>query len=919
MHDQHDHGAAASLPAGGGSALTVATAGFAALLAVRALTVVDDNLLRWLAIGLGKHAAGSAGTAVVLTVGTAGFVLPFILLAWLAGWLADRHPKRAVIAWCKFVEVLIVAAAVAVLWLGTRPGGAFAGWGRFAPAAAVLLATATAGWLATFGMRRKPAADPAAPPPLNALARTWTDLAELWRSRTLAATAAGIIYFWAIGAVVQLNIDQLATEGGSTSQAQAIPLLLSLVVGIAVGSVVAGRISSRGTDLGLVPVGAVIMGIATLVLGCGPRAIFAGGTAIPGAWWTVVTALWTLGFGAGFFDVPLEAHFQAVAPPPRRGALLAALNLLTFAGMLVASLVYGLVRAPAGQPTGPLPAGLWLLLGTVVLIGCQAALLAPAMLGSIAETVPERRLAGANGSFALVTLAATLVGMAAGNGLADQPPAAAAAAATATPLVSARSVFCVFAALSAVVAAVAVYAAPRATLRIFVSGLVNVVWRFRVRDEHLVPATGPVVLVANHVSFLDGFLMPMSCHRLVRMVVYGPNIPGRFLRMLADQWRFILFDPRPKSIGTALKAMQEGIAAGDVIGIFCEGGISRHGQIMGFKRGLDRILEKVSSPLQPVHIDGLWGSTLSFAGGCFFTKWPRRFRVAGPRSIRRPVTLTYGPVLPAGTPPAVARLALQELSATAIRRRFAATTLPRTGADPAAVAATLEVFDGVCLLRLDDRIASSLAAGDPLHAALGTPESLRAFGCHAEILPATQPSADLVRALAEARATIWIASIWQVAAASTEPAVAALAGPLTAVVMPIAALADFAAARDAAERFKAATGVEPVVAYAPHEAGGLVAMNTPPSRPGVGHEIVCKPESVGRVVNGVVVWPAAGMRRPLGLESLRAAGIPDDAPATLAIGATLGGPDRDAPRAVLLADAFDVDGDGFLVARGGGG
>ena len=59
--------------------------GFRPLLLLRLLTVVNDNLLRWLVIGLGKRAAGAAGTALVLTIGTAGFVLPFVLLAWLAG------------------------------------------------------------------------------------------------------------------------------------------------------------------------------------------------------------------------------------------------------------------------------------------------------------------------------------------------------------------------------------------------------------------------------------------------------------------------------------------------------------------------------------------------------------------------------------------------------------------------------------------------------------------------------------------------------------------------------------------------------------------------------------------------------------------------------------------------------------------
>jgi acyl-[acyl-carrier-protein]-phospholipid O-acyltransferase/long-chain-fatty-acid--[acyl-carrier-protein] ligase len=893
--------------------------GFRPLLLVRILTVLDDNLLRWLAIGLGKRAAGAAGTALVLTVGTAGFVLPFVALAWLAGWLADRFPKRSVVAWCKFAEVLIVAAAAGVLWWGSRPGGAFAGWGRLVPAAATLVAVAGAGWIASLALARRPAADPAAPPPLNALARTWHDLRALARSPELAATAAGIVFFWALGAVAQLNVDQLVSEGGAASQAQAIPMLLALVVGIAVGSVAAGRISSRGADLGLVPLGALVMAGASLVLACGPRTIFADGQHLAGPWWTVAAALGTLGFGAGMFDVPLEAHFQATAPPARRGALLATLNLLTFAGMLAASLVYGLLRAPADQPTAPLPPALWLLLGTVILIGCQAALLAPALLGSIAETVPERRLADANGTFALVTLAATLAGMAAGNWLADQPPPEAVTAA-ATPLVSARGVFGIFAVLSLLAAFAAAAAAPRASARFVVAALVHAVWRFRVHDESRVPATGPVVLVANHVSYLDGFLMPMSCRRLVRMVVYGPNVPGRFLRMLADQWRFILFDPRPKSIGRALKSIQEGIASGDAIGIFCEGGISRHGPILGFKRGLERILEKVASPLEPVYIDGMWGSTLSFAGGRFFTKWPRRFRVGGPGGLRRTVTLTYGPPLPAGTPPAVARLALQELSAVAIRRRLVETAPTSLGAaDPVAVAATLEAFDGCCLLRRGDRIVSSLAAGDPLHAALGTPAALRRLVGSVRVVEASTAADDLARLLATERATIWVARIEQVAAVAEVLGVATFAAHLSGIVTPIGSRADLAAARAAAERFRAATGVEPVVAYAPREAGGLVAMNTPPARAGIDHEATCKSDTVGRVVAGVVVWPETGLRARLGLESLGVAGVPDASPRSVVIGATLPcpiGADPKAPWAALLADEFSVDEDGFLVARG---
>ena len=881
-------------------------AGFRSLLLLRLLTVANDNLLRWLVIGLGKRAAGAAGTALVLTIGTAGFVLPFVVLAWLAGWLADRFPKRSVLVWCKAAEIgIVVAAAAAIAWgagaggmlaglpvglwlllvtlvvigsqatllapalLGTIPetvpqgrlalangmfalvtlaatllgmaGGnwladvtplvpeaaaaASAAWparlpfGHALPAAAALIGIAIAGWLAALLLPRRPAADPQAPPPWNALGRTWADLRELCSTPRLAATAAGIVFFWALGAVAQLNIDQFATESGSTSQGQVVPLLVALLAGIGIGSVVAGRFATHGidagskVDLGFVPVGGIIMAVACFALARTPEQFFGTGTvwslASPICWLAV------LGIGAGMLDVPLEAYLQEQSPPARRGAILAATNLLVFAGMFAASLAYGGLRTPVG---------------------------------------PEEAV---------------------------------------RPLVSARGIFAIFGGLSLAAVATAVYAAPRSALRLFVAAIVHGVWRFRVRGLDRIPPTGPVVLVANHLSWLDGFLLPLASPRLVRMVVYGPNIRGKFLRMLADQWRFILFDPRPKSIGTALKTIHSGIAAGDAIGMFCEGGISRAGQILGFKRGLEWLLEKVESPIQPVAIDGLWGSGLTFSEGRYFTKRPR--------SWRRTVTLAFGPPLPAGTHPDQARLALQEVAAGAVARRL--------GAD----AATAEAFDGCCLIRRGDRLVASLAPGDPLHESLGL-HAGRLLRIHATTVDATTPAPGLLDALAREQASVWLARVEQVSAA----AAVATSPPLPAlevVVTPIASAGDLPRARAAAAAFKTAFGIEPVVAYAPPEAGGLVAMNTPAKRIDWDHETISKPDTVGRVVNGVVVWPSAADRGPLGLDSLP--GIGPTEGRTLVIGATIGSrPVGEPPCPVLLAEAFAVDKDGFLVPRG---
>ena len=906
---------------------------FRSLLALRVLTVINDNVLRWLAIGLGKKAVSGGQVALVLTIGTAGFVLPFMLLAWLAGWLADRYPKRSVIVWCKFAEILIAAAAAAAVAWGVRSGGSFVGlpaglwlllatvivigcqaallapsvigtipetvptsrlsqanglfamvtlaatlagmaggnwladgtvvpgsdgiqhsaplWLHAVPAAIVLVGVAVAGWIASLLLVPRPAADSTAPPPWNALSRTWSDLAELFAHRELAAAAAGIVFFWALGAVAQLNVDQYATEAGATSQGQVVPLLLALVSGIGLGSLVAGKVSTRGVDMGLVPLGAILMAVASFALGIGPSTIFTNSGGAGLAWWWSAASLVLLGLGAGIFDVPLEAAFQEKSPPARRGALLAAANLLTFAGMFGASMLYGLLRSPS--PWG-----------------------------------------------ATSNAAAAVEG-----GLAAAPP-----------LLSSRIIFGLFGLLAAAAAGLAIYAAPRASLRIFVASIVNATHRFRVAHAERLPATGPAVVVSNHLSWLDGFIVVLSSLRPIRMVVYGPNIQGKFLRMLSDQWRFILFDPKPKSMGQALKAIQSGLASGDVIGIFSEGGISRTGQILGFKRGLEWILERVEAPIVPLHIDGMWGSPLSFSEGRYFTKWPRVFR--------RPVTLTYGTPLPIGTPCHEARLALQELTANSVRSRMLATR----PADLAAAAAAAEAFDGCCLVRRGDRLLVSLAAGDPLQDSLGI-HGASLLGIRSTTADATLLPRQFGETILRERITIWLARVEQVLGLANEQAtgggatLSGLKNTLDVVVMPIGSVAELALAREASARFREVFGVEPVVAFAPREAGGLVAMNSPPARATADHEVTLKADTVGRVVNGVVVWPEAAIRDRLGRESLIDQGIVLGESSTLVIGATLppragngpGATSPDRPTACLLDTAFDVDKEGFLIAK----
>ncbi len=88
---------------------------FMALLLTQLLTAINDNVFRWLAIGVGKDYVDQSQVGLILMAGTACFVVPYLVLAAPAGYLADRFSKRNVIVGCKVAEILIMALGVVAI------------------------------------------------------------------------------------------------------------------------------------------------------------------------------------------------------------------------------------------------------------------------------------------------------------------------------------------------------------------------------------------------------------------------------------------------------------------------------------------------------------------------------------------------------------------------------------------------------------------------------------------------------------------------------------------------------------------------------------------------------------------------------------------------------------------------------------
>jgi acyl-[acyl-carrier-protein]-phospholipid O-acyltransferase/long-chain-fatty-acid--[acyl-carrier-protein] ligase len=194
---------------------------------------------------------------------------------------------------------------------------------------------------------RLPAANPYRVFPRDMATQTVRDLKTLGHDRALLRVALGIMFFWTFAMLAQLNIDQFAAEGSDVSKQTQVSLLLgSLVVGVGLGSVLAGIWSGGKVELGILPLGAGGLALFAFLLYTVEGELIDPSGEYTISYIAACIFLLFLGISAGLFDVPLAAFMQERSPTEHRGAILAASNFLTFGGMLVASLVFWVLRSP---------------------------------------------------------------------------------------------------------------------------------------------------------------------------------------------------------------------------------------------------------------------------------------------------------------------------------------------------------------------------------------------------------------------------------------------------------------------------------------------------------------------------------------------------------------------------------------------
>ena len=631
------------------------------------LTAVNDSMFRWLIVPVAKIQfqksfgySEQAAEGLVLPLGLCLFMLPFVVIAPWAGWMADRFSKRTSIIWLKVIEIALMALGVWAIYaanvtamfvilflIGTQAAligtakfgiipelvkrrdisaangfsglatligvitGTIGGYGLadatiasrsvgLTLSAIALLGVAAAGVTGAVLMARVTAASPLLTFPRNLIIDSWRDIRLVMHDRAILRVTLGIVFFWALASLAQMNIDiyvnqELAdnvgrsVKAGDSDPAAATasvavaevnghkmnpgPFMAMLVIGVGLGSLLAGWWSNGRVELGMVPFGTMMMALACILL-----YFSSDSPVLAGA------MLMLIGLGGGLFNVPLNAFIQERCPHNHLGAILAAGQQLTAFGMLLASGFFWVLQTPM-------------------------------QLSS-----PQIFLVSGLGIIPIVIYVLLLL--------------------------------------------------PQATIRFFVWLLSRFVYRVRTYGIENIPEQGSALLVANHVSWIDGVLILLASSRPIRMVAYADYTQGRFRNWLSKLFGIIPIrsGDGPRALIQSLNTARDALRDGQLVCIFAEGKITRTGQLAKFERGMLKILKDTDAPVVPVCLDELWGSIFSYERGRFIWKRPKYWPY--------PVSISFGRAIPDVNNVDVVRQSVLELSAQSVLLRKERSMIP---------------------------------------------------------------------------------------------------------------------------------------------------------------------------------------------------------------------------------------------------
>lgn len=153
-------------------------------------------------------------------------------------------------------------------------------------------------------------------------------------------------------------------------------------------------------------------------------------------------------------------------------------------------------------------------------------------------------------------------------------------------------------------------------------------FRLRVYDPQRLPATGPVVLAANHGSFMDPPLIGAALGRQVNFLARDNLFRNPLMAALLRSWQVVPVD-REGAGAAGLKAILDRLRAGRVILLFPEGTRTHDGSLQPARSGIGLTVVKSDCPVVPIRLFGT------------FEAYGRHQRLPRPRQVQVKVGMPH--------------------------------------------------------------------------------------------------------------------------------------------------------------------------------------------------------------------------------------------------------------------------------------
>ena len=151
------------------------------------------------------------------------------------------------------------------------------------------------------------------------------------------------------------------------------------------------------------------------------------------------------------------------------------------------------------------------------------------------------------------------------------------------------------------------------TARFIVKSLFNLKYRVTIDGLENIKRDGGMLLLGNHISFLDWAFLQIACYREIRFVIDRRYYNIWYFRPFLKFFRAIPISTRGGK--NALSLVTDALNSGDTVALFPEGNLTRNGQLGEFQRGFELATANVNKDaiIVPFYIRGLWESRYSYA------------------------------------------------------------------------------------------------------------------------------------------------------------------------------------------------------------------------------------------------------------------------------------------------------------------